>query len=199
MQNLPGEVIACFDEHLYKSCRTGNGADVYRSSGVNTIPAFTLEELHVALKQMRRGKAADTSGISAEMLVMDCPALLDIILEVFNDVLRPAGEVPSTWRSSRLVVIFKKGDPALPSNYRPIAIVPILYKLFSRMLCGRIKSSITGQQSVDQAAYRNGFSTEDHLLALTLLLETCAEWNLHLWLGLVDFEKAFNTVEHAPL
>jgi len=148
---------------------------------------------------MKRGKAADTLGISAAMLMVDCPALLDIILEVFNDVLRPAGEVPSTWRSSRLVVIFKKGDPALPSNYRPIAIVPILYKLFSRMLCGRIKSSITGQQSVDQAAYRNGFSTEDHLLALTLLLETCAEWNLHLWLGLVDFEKAFDTVEHAPL
>jgi hypothetical protein len=125
--------------------------------------------------------------------------LLDIILDVFNDVMRPGEEAPVSWRSSRLVVIFKKGDPALPSNYRPIAILPILYKLFSRMLCGRIKPSIIGQQSVDQAAYRGGFSTEDHLLALTLLLETCAEWNTNLWLGLVDFEKAFDTVEHAPL
>ena len=97
------------------------------------------------------------------------------------------------------MVLFKKGDPALPSNYRPVAILPILYKLFSRMLCSRIKHTVVGQQSVDQAAYRPGFSTEDHLISLTLLLEACSEWSLPLWLGLVDFEKAFDTVEHAPL
>ena len=67
------------------------------------------------------------------------------------------------------------------------------------MLCGRIKQRIIAQQSVDQAAYRQGFSTEDNLLSLTLLLESCDEWNFPLWLGLVDFEKAFDTVEHAPL
>jgi len=55
------------------------------------------------------------------------------------------------------------------------------------------------EQSVDQAAYRKGFNTEDHLISLTLLLEGCAEWNVNLWLGLLDFEKAFDTVEHKPL
>ena len=39
----------------------------------------------------------------------------------------------------------------------------------------------------------------DHLLTLTLLLESSAEWNVPLMLGLVDFEKAFDTVEHEPL
>ena len=67
------------------------------------------------------------------------------------------------------------------------------------MLCARVKPAIVGQQSVDQAAYRQGFSTEDHLITLTLLLEASSEWNLLVWLGLVDFEKAFDTVEHAPL
>ena len=64
---------------------------------------------------------------------------------------------------------------------------------------GRIKKSIISQQSVDQAAYREGFSTEDYLITLTLLLESCAEWNSALFLGLVDFEKAFDTVEHDAL
>ena len=98
-----------------------------------------------------------------------------------------------------MVVIFKKGDHKLPSNYRPIAILSILYKLFSRMLCARLQHTIVGQQSVDQAAYRKGFSTEDHLLSTTLLLESCAEFNVDVWLGLVDFEKAFDTVEHDTL
>ena len=84
-------------------------------------------------------------------------------------------------------------------NYRPIAILSLLYKLFSRMLRARLEGAIVGQQSVDQAAYRKGFSTDDHLLTLGLLLERSAEWNSELWLGLVDFEKAFDTVEHSAL
>ena len=130
------------------------------------------------------------------MIDFDCPVLLAIILEIFNAVLESHAAIPSEWRTSKLVVLFKKGDPTLPANYRPIAILPILYRLFSRMLCMRLRSKIIGEQSVDQAAYRAGYSTEDHLLCTTLLLERHNEWNLPLWLGLVDFEKAFDTVEH---
>ena len=98
-----------------------------------------------------------------------------------------------------MIVLFKKGDPSMPANYRPIAIIPILYKLFSRMLCNRVGKTIVGQQSVDQAAYRPGFSTDDHLFCLMRMVESSSEWNIPLWLGLVDFEKAFDTVEHGPL
>ena len=55
------------------------------------------------------------------------------------------------------------------------------------------------QQSSDQAAYRAGYSTEDHLLTVTRMTELCSEWRSELWLGLIDFEKAFDTVEHDVL
>ena len=67
------------------------------------------------------------------------------------------------------------------------------------MLCARIQTKIIGQQSADQAAYRHGFSTEDHLLTTVLVMERTAEWSQELWMGLVDFEKAFDTVEHETL
>ena len=59
-----------------------------------------------------------------------------------------------------------------------------------------MRDQIIQEQSVDQAAYRKSFSTEDHLLSTTLLMEQCSEWNVEVWLGLGDFEKAFDTVEH---
>ena len=147
---------------------------------------------------MKAGKARDSEGIAAEMLKIDCHILRERILELFNDVISTQA-LPADWRKSRLVVLFKKGDPKLPSNYRPIAILPLLYKLFSRMLCARLEEKIISQQSVDQAAYRKGYSTDDHLLTLALLLERCSEWNAEVWLALVDFEKAFDTVEHTAL
>ena len=68
-----------------------------------------------------------------------------------------------------------------------------------RMFCERIQTTLMSQQSPDQAASRAGYSTEDHLLTVTLMTELCSEWRSELWLGLIDFEKAFDTVEHDVL
>ena len=34
---------------------------------------------------------------------------------------------------------------------------------------------------------------------MTLLSVQANEWNVDLWLGLGDFEKAFDSIEHSPL
>lgn len=74
-----------------------------------------------------------------------------------------------------------------------------MYKLFSRMLCHQVQTTIFAGLAPEQAAYRPGFGTEYHLLSLTFLFERCREWNQDLWLGVVDFEKAFDTVDHPML
>ena len=45
----------------------------------------------------------------------------------------------------------------MPGNYRPISILPILYKLFSRVLDARLKVLLSKTQSVDQAGFKKGF------------------------------------------
>ena len=64
------------------------------------------------------------------------------------------------------------------------------------VLCERMTPYIMKHQSVDQAAYRKHYSTEDHLLTVSLLIEKSGEYNVPVWLALVDFEKAFDSVEH---
>ena len=134
---------------------------------------------------MKEGKAQDQVGIIAEMLKDGSDHLLELILDVFNDILMLRGMPPNAWKQTKLTVIFKKGDPELPKNYRPIAILPILYKLFSRMFCNRLVDYVMRHQSVDQAAYRKGFSTEDHLLTVTMLIEKSYENYFPVWLGIV--------------
>ena len=84
-------------------------------------------------------------------------------------------------------------------NYRPIAIIPIFLKLFSRILLGRVETFLSNYQSVDQAGFRAGYSCDDNLFTLTILQEKCKEWNLPLWIAAVDFRKAFDTVDHCFL
>ena len=80
---------------------------------------------------MSKGEAADDSGIVAEMLKQGNSALLDVILNQSNDIVVGGQGIPSWWKMTRLTVTFKKGNAKLPSNNRPIAITPILHKLFS--------------------------------------------------------------------
>ena len=117
------------------------------------VEAFTLQDLEVCIRRLKRRKAKDDSGITAELLKDASPEFLQLVPALFNDVLYSHAPPPDAWRKTRLTVIFKKGDPEIVSNYRPIAIVPILYKLFSRLLCNRISKIVIPQQSPEQAAY----------------------------------------------
>ena len=125
--------------------------------------------------------------------------LLEVLARVFTSILTDGEEPPQTWRHTCIKVLFKKGDPKLPSNYRPISILPMLYKLFSMVLHGRLLAYLTEQQSVGQAGFRKGYSCDDHLLTIVLLHEKMYEHNLNLWVAAVDFEKAFDSVSHASL
>ena len=50
-----------------------------------------------------------------------------------------------------------------------------------------------------QAGFRAGFSCEDHLLSMVLLIEAYREFNLPVWVCTVDFQKAFDSIEHSAL
>ena len=98
---------------------------------------------------MVRKKAADGSGVVVEMLQAGGEELLEAIAETYNELMKEDAMVPSDWMMTRLIVIFKKGDQSLPENYRPIAILPILYNVFSRVLCERVKGMLNGAQTCD--------------------------------------------------
>ena len=95
-----------------------------------------------------------------------------------------------------MVVLFKKGETTEPENYRPIAILPILYKVFAKLLDRRIGHVLERAQSVDQAGFRRSFGCEDHLFSVVLLAEKLREVQMPLWVAAIDYTKAFDTVEH---
>ena len=87
----------------------------------------------------------------------------------------------------------------LPQNYRPIAIIPILYKLFSRLIYNSLETKLDQPQCPDQAGFRHNYSTEDHLYTTTILHEKADEYQINLWTAAVDFQKAFDSVSHDKL
>ena len=149
--------------------------------------------MRIQLKKMAKKKSLDYHGVVAEMLQNARDGFLELIANIFGDILCRAAPPPESWKQARLKVLLKKGDAKLPDNYRPITILPILYKLFSHIVCKRITPILEESQSRDQAGFRSGFACIDYLFTMVLLTERAAEYHTPVWLCAVDFRKAFDS------
>ena len=63
----------------------------------------------------------------------------------------------------------------------------------------RLSKVLDNEQSFDQAGFRSGYSTLDHLFVLEQIAEKTQEYQAPVWIAALDFKKAFDTVEHDSL
>ena len=117
----------------------------------------------------------------------------NVIADICSDIIR-GGEIPESWHNNTIDMLHKTGPTHDASNYRPICILDITYKVLARILYSRIIGKIDAAQSVDQAGFRKEFSTDDHLLTSTILIENVWRSRKQLWICAVDFQKAFDSV-----
>ena len=163
------------------------------------IPPFTKDEVRSGLKDLKNNRCKDKVGVIAEMLKEANHVLVDLLCETFNGVLRSDAEPPTSWKQTVITVLHKSGDARLPQNYRPISIIPIVYKLFARLLYRRLNPILDAQQCPDQAGFRSNYSTVDHLFTLMQLQEKAHDFQKKLWVSAIDFKKAFDSIEQAGL
>ncbi|VDO97323.1 unnamed protein product [Heligmosomoides polygyrus] len=70
-----------------------------------------------------------------------------------------------------------------------------VYKLFTRVVLSRISRTLDEGQPCEQAGFRKGVSTIDHIHTMTKLIEVSREFKLPLCPTFIDLKKAFDSVE----
>ena len=111
------------------------------------------------------------------------------------------GEIPEEWSLANICPLFKKGDRALASNYRPVSLTCILCKLLEHIVYSNIMDHLEKHSLLSdrQHAFRKKHSCE------TQLVTVINDWAKILDKGgqvdtfILDFEKAFDTPPHELL
>ena len=72
-----------------------------------------------------------------------------------------------------ILPIYKKGDMKDLKNYRPISLLPVLYKLFTKVLTSRNTATLDSNQPKEQAGFRSGYSTISYNHVNNEVVVTC--------------------------
>ncbi|GFV74002.1 retrovirus-related Pol polyprotein from type-2 retrotransposable element R2DM [Trichonephila clavipes] len=121
-----------------------------------------------------------------------------LLTAVFNRVQQSAS-VPQAWKNSRVVLIFKKGDPLNISNWRPISLLNTMGKIFSSVLASRLSSwaNINDRLSPFQKGFRENEGCVEHNFLLEQAIVEAKRSRSDLALAWLDLENAFGSIPHA--
>ncbi|KAK6731405.1 hypothetical protein RB195_007711 [Necator americanus] len=176
-----------FDSHVHLSPHH------LREDG-QVIPEVLPSEIRHAIMSVRNRTAPSPDRIRPEHLKSLPPVLINTLARLFTRYLSEC-KVPKQWKTSKTVLLYKKGDPHDIGNYRPICLLSVIYKLFSRVILNRIEKVLDEGQPCEQAGFRKGFSTIDHIHTVLKLIEVSREYKMPLCLTFIDLKKAFDSVE----
>ena len=109
--------------------------------------------------------------------------------------------IPSDWRSAIITPKFKKGQPSLVSNYRPIALTCACCKILEKIIANDLIHFLHEHNLINK--HQHGFLK--HHSTATNLLDTLNDWSVSITnrrytaTAYIDFQRAFDSVSHNKL
>ena len=152
-----------------------NKIDTSKSSGPNSIPKYIIK---TALTEISM-----------------------ILSQIFN-ISFETGKFPNTLKIAKIIPIYKnKGSETEVSNYRPIALLSNIDKVFEKLVHKRLISYLENNSLIfsRQFGFRSKHSTKHALITLTEKIRAMLDKGNFACSVFLDLQKAFDTVDHAIL
>ena len=95
-----------------------------------------------------------------------------------------------------MTLLKKKGFANRVKDFRPIAALPVLYKLYSRVLLA-LTESFLERLDAPQFAFRKGYQAHEVVFILRDLVEKAIEWDIPVFILDADLAKAYDFTKHS--
>ena len=159
---------------------------------------LTYEEVLEGLKALQSNFSPGPDGIPAFVLKKCADFLYIPLTDMFNSSLS-SGYFPILWKESFIVPLYKNGSRFDIGNYRGIAKLSAIPKLFEKLDTSRLVHQFGGIITSHQHGFIKGRSTVTNLLEFTSLVLEALSLRLQTDVIYTDFSKAFDTVSHSLL
>jgi hypothetical protein len=117
---------------------------------------------------------------------------------IFNKSLA-TGSFPDNWKKSFLTPFYKSGGRGNVANYRGIAILSFIPKLFEKIVCDKLNLKLTSNFHNEQHGFTQNRSINSNLMVYTKFIFDVMENKSQVDSIYTDFSKAFESVDHKIL
>ena len=153
-----------------------------------------------ALKTLKVSKASGPDGISPRMLKHTALSISPVLAKLFNLSLQTS-YFPLIWKQANVIPVFKKGNPNLTSNYRPVSLLSVVGKVFEKTVFKYFFNYLHSNNIIYeyQTGFLPGCSTTHHLVHLYHTICEALDKKKKVRMVFGDISKAFDRVWHKGL
>jgi len=126
---------------------------------------LTKEDIMDAISRTSMGKAAGADELFSEFWHYGKNILAPYLVHLFNKILE-TGVIPEDWKRTLVCPIYKKGDSALASNYRPIAITSSCRRIFEKCVFQKFIIQHVAKLADSQSGFRPQRNCQQQIFAL---------------------------------
>jgi hypothetical protein len=149
-----------------------------------------------AIKKLKPSKSIGLDGIPG-FIIKDCSGVfIPVLRHIFNLSLTQE-YFPAAWKETAIVPIFKRGNHAVVSNYRPISILNNFSKLFQFIMHDHV--SHYGKLNLNHNGLIRTKSTGTNLVTFIDLLTHVVRGQRQADSIYFDFSNSFDLVPHNML
>ena len=175
----------------------------YLNKQINSTFTFkNIDEIIVkkTINNLPTKNCCGYNDVSSKLLKVIAPVIIKPLTLLINQVLN-TGLFPDKLKIAKVIPIYKKGDPQLFENYRPISLLPTISKVLEKIIHKQLASYFDeyGLFFPNQYGFRPKHSTEYAALELIDKIINEMDKNEIPIDILLDLSKAFDTIDHTIL
>lgn len=181
-------------------------AKIEQNSAIQSnIPNFHLQPANVkevikAIDALSVKVSSGVDEISSKLLKACKEELAYPVTRLINTSFQ-CGKFPRQLKLARVIPIFKHGEKTAAENYRPISLISTFSKVFEKIVLSRLMDHLSQHNllTTQQHGFTKNKSTSTALISFIEYIIDQIEHNNTTTAILLDFSKAFDTLDHKQL
>lgn len=166
------------------------------------IKNITLQEVQLLIKNTLNVKKAPGYELISGKVIKELPKkAIRVMTIIFNACLR-LGVFPEQWKVAEIILIPKPGkNPEEVTSYRPISLLPVMSKLFEKILLQKLKPILTEKKLIPdhQFGFRQEHGTVEQIHRVVKKINDALHMKTYCSAAFLDISQAFDKVWHTGL
>ena len=177
--------------------------DIKRNVPINTEFTFskvTGAEMLEEINKIDSNKSGKSTDIPVKKLIEVGDLVAETIAQIWNIEIIEHKKFAVELKLADITPLHKKLENILKENYRPVSLLPVVSKIFERIMLKQMKPFIERFLSKWLCGYRKGYNAQYALVAMMEKLKECLDKKKGIYGAvLMDLSKAFDTINHELL